>query len=349
MPWFSGGSLIEGYEFLLPQRAVCPRDWCEAGYLSACLLNDQVSNDDASAPEAEATKSVFAKVTPQQQEMPLAVVHGQPVLQIPQDLYIPPDALEVILDAFEGPLDLLLYLIRRQNLDILDIPVFEITQQYIAYIQTMQDMRFELAADYLLMAAMLAEIKSRMLLPRVVTEDGEEEDPRAELVRRLQEYERYKTASEDLDKLPRQDRDTAVVQVAMPKRSTVQEPPAVDLKEMLLALQDVLKRAELFTEHAIKRDTLSVRQRMSELLDRLQDGAFHSFVTLFDAQEGKLGVVVTLLGLLTLAKEQLIDIVQEAPMAPIYVKSIMQVDSDTIELSSEFDDDDESSVESTQH
>jgi len=286
---------------------------------------------------------------PQQQEMPLAVVHGQPVLQIPQDLYIPPDALEVILEAFEGPLDLLLYLIRRQNLDILDIPVADITRQYVEYIQAMHEMRFELAADYLVMAAMLAEIKSRMLLPRAQTEDGEEEDPRAELVRRLQEYERFKKAAEDLDTLPRQDRDTALAAAFVPDRASVRLPPPVDLNEMLLALHDVLKRAELFTQHAIRRDALSVRQRMGELLERMNDGAFHRFESLFTAEEGRLGVVVTFLGLLTLAKEQLVEILQEDAergghegrgFSPIYVRSLATMkDPDEIELSSEFDED----------
>ncbi|GAB1596111.1 segregation and condensation protein A [Lysobacter claricitrinus] len=277
---------------------------------------------------------------PQQQEMPLAVVHGQPVLQIPQDLYIPPDALEVILEAFEGPLDLLLYLIRRQNLDILDIPVADITRQYVEYIGAMHEMRFELAADYLVMAAMLAEIKSRMLLPRVTNEQGEEEDPRAELVRRLQEYERFKKAAEDIDALPRMERDTGVVQAHVPERAAIRLPPPVDLKEMLLALRDVLKRAELFTQHAIKRDALSVRQRMGELLERLADGGFHRFESLFDPVEGKLGVVVTFLGMLTLAKEQLVEIVQEETLAPIYVKSLaIMKDPAEIELSSEFDTD----------
>jgi segregation and condensation protein A len=271
--------------------------------------------------------------------MPLAVVHGQPVLQIPQDLYIPPDALEVILEAFEGPLDLLLYLIRRQNLDILDIPVADITRQYVDYIQAMHEMRFELAADYLVMAAMLAEIKSRMLLPRSAIEEGEEDDPRADLVRRLQEYERFKKAAEDIDALPRQDRDTTPAQAFVPDRAAVKLPPPVDLKEMLLALHDVLKRAELFTQHAIKRDALSVRQRMGELLERLADGGFHRFESLFDASEGRLGVVVTFLGMLTLAKEQLLEIVQDAPLAPIYVKSLaLMKDANEIELSSEFDD-----------
>lgn len=291
------------------------------------------------ATEHHATGPSSGPVHPQQQEMPLAVVHGQPVLQIPQDLYIPPDALEVILDAFEGPLDLLLYLIRRQNLDILDIPVADITRQYVEYIRAMHEMRFELAADYLVMAAMLAEIKSRMLLPRAATEDAEEDDPRAELVRRLQEYERFKKAAEDLDALPRQDRDTVPVAAFVPDRASVRLPPPVDLKEMLLALRDVLNRAELFTQHAIKRDALSVRQRMGELLERMKDGQFHRFESLFTAEEGRLGVVVTFLGLLTLAKEQLIDIVQDAPLAPIYAKSLaIMKGADEIELSSEFDE-----------
>ncbi|MEI2796841.1 ScpA family protein [Pseudoxanthomonas sp. F11] len=278
---------------------------------------------------------------PQQQEMPLAVVHGQPVLQIPQDLYIPPDALEVILDAFEGPLDLLLYLIRRQNLDILDIPVAEITRQYVDYINVMQELRFELAAEYLLMAAILAEIKSRMLLPRPVTEEGEEGDPRAELVRRLQEYERFKQAAEDLDALPRQDRDTTAVHAHVPDRAAVRLPPPVELKEMLLALHDVLKRAELFSGHAIKREALSVRQRMGDVLTRLEDGKFHRFESMFTPEEGKLGVLVTFLAMLELAKEQLLDIVQEAPLAPIYIKSLaLNNTNEPLQFSSEFDDSD---------
>ena len=283
-----------------------------------------------------------ATLHPQQQEMPLAVVHGQAVLQIPQDLYIPPDALEVILDAFEGPLDLLLYLIRRQNLDILDIPVAEITRQYVDYIGVMQEMRFELAAEYLVMAAILAEIKSRMLLPRSTEEEALEDDPRADLVRRLQEYERFKQAAEDLDALPRQDRDTAPAAAFVPDRASVKQPPPVDLREMLLALHDVLKRAELFTGHAIKRDALSVRQRMGELLTRLEDGSFHRFESLFEAREGKLGVVVTFLSILELAKERLLEIVQEVALGPIYLKSLATRDGDTaaLELSSEFDEDD---------
>ncbi len=259
---------------------------------------------------------------PQQQEMPLALVRGQPLLQIPQDLYIPPDALAVILDAFEGPLDLLLYLIRRQNLDILDIPVAEITRQYMDYIATLQDLRFELAAEYLLMAAILAEIKSRLLLPRPPSAEVLADDPRAELVRRLQEYERFKRAAEGIDQLPRLNRDTVAAAAFVPDRSSIRVPPPVDLREMLLALRDVLKRADLFSHHAIRRDALSVRQRMGEVLSRLGDGQFHPFQSLFVIEEGRLGVVVTFLSILELAKELLLDIVQEEALAPIYVRSM---------------------------
>ena len=268
-----------------------------------------------------APQDAFASV-PQQQEMPLAIVRGQPLLQMPQDLYIPPDALEVILEAFEGPLDLLLYLIRRQNLDILDIPVAEITRQYMTYIELMRDvMRLELAAEYLLMAAILAEIKSRLLLPRPPAEEGLEDDPRAELVRRLQEYERFKRAAEDIETLPRLERDTAVVHAEVGERNVIKLPPPLELTELLLALKDVMHRAELFGHHAIKREALSVRQRMGELLSRLDDNSFHRFESLFDASEGRLGVVVTFLAMLELAKEMLEEIVQEAPMAAIYVKA----------------------------
>ncbi|MBS3896103.1 MAG: segregation/condensation protein A [Xanthomonadaceae bacterium] len=262
--------------------------------------------------------------------MPLAIVRGQPVLQMPQDLYIPPDALEVILEAFEGPLDLLLYLIRRQNLDILDIPIAEITRQYIGYIEAVQELRFELAAEYLVMAAILAEIKSRMLLPRPPVEAGIEADPRAELVRRLQEYERFKKAAEDIDALPRLERDSVVVHADPGGKAQRAEPPAVDLQEMLLALRDVLKRAELFSRHAIHRERLSVRQRMSEVLGRLSAVAFIEFATLLDAREGRLGVVVTFLAILELAKERLIEIVQDQPLSPIHLRALAESpDQDT--------------------
>ena len=276
---------------------------------------------ESTEPQTTGPADVFASM-PQQQEMPLAIVRGEPILQMPQDLYIPPDALEVFLEAFEGPLDLLLYLIRRQNLDILDIPVAEITRQYMAYIELMRDvMRLELAAEYLLMAAILAEIKSRLLLPRPPAEEGVEDDPRADLVRRLQEYERFKKAAEDIDAMPRVERDTVAVQVDAGERTVIRLPPPLDLKEMLLALKDVMHRAELFGHHAIKREALSVRQRMGELLGKLESVNFQRFETLFDPTEGRLGVVVTFLAMLELAKEMLIEIVQEAPLAPIYLKA----------------------------
>ena len=265
---------------------------------------------------------------PQQQEMPLALVLGQPLLQMPQDLYIPPDALEVILESFEGPLDLLLYLIRRQNLDILDIPVAEITRQYVDYIGVMQELRFELAAEYLVMAAILAEIKSRLLLPRPVSDDREEDDPRADLVRRLQEYERYRQAAEDVDALPRMERDTAPAHAFVPDLKVEREPAVVDMRELLLVLVDVLKRADLYTKHAIGREPLSVRQRMSEVLGRINDGQFHAFSLLFEPEEGRLGVIVTFLSILELAKEHLVDIVQETGLAPIYVRSLAVSDTE---------------------
>lgn len=281
---------------------------------------------------AAPSQDAFASI-PQQQEMPLAVVRGEPLLQMPQDLYIPPDALEVFLEAFEGPLDLLLYLIRRQNLDILDIPIAEITRQYMEYIDMMRDvMRLELAAEYLLMAAILGEIKSRLLLPRPPAEEGIEDDPRAELVRRLQEYERFKKAAEDIDTLPRIERDTVAVHADVGERNVVKLPPPLDLKEMLLALKDVMHRAELFGHHAIKREALSVRQRMGELLSRLEDGVFHRFESLFDVNEGRLGVVVTFLSMLELAKEMLVEIVQEEPLAPIYIKAKASLAEESAEL-----------------
>ncbi len=267
-----------------------------------------------------------ASHSPQQQEIPFAMVRGQPFFDPPKDLYIPPDALEVILDAFEGPLDLLLYLIRRQNLEILDIPVAEITRQYISYIELMQDLRFELAAEYLVMAAILCEIKSRLLLPRPPSEAGIEEDPRAELVRRLQEYERFKKAAQDIDALPRLERDFLVAHADVGDRKAVVIPPELDLKELLLALKEVLHRADLFTHHLISREPLSVRVRMSELLLALAHGEFRPFIFLFDASFGfnatlsRRSIVVTFLAILELTKEGLLEIVQEGSLEPIYVR-----------------------------
>jgi segregation and condensation protein A len=290
-----------------------------AGCRNECLMSTEALQVEvpSSSPDAQP----HAAGGPRQQEMPLAVVRGQPVLELPQDLYIPPDALEVILEAFEGPLDLLLYLIRRQNLEILDIPVAEITRQYMEYIAVMRELRLELAAEYLVMAAILAEIKSRLLLPRPPADEADEQDPRAELIRRLQDYERFKKAADDLDSLPRMERDTDVAQAFVPDRKVVRLPPAVDLKEMLLALKDVLHRAELFGHHAVQREPLSVRQRMGDVLRKLGDGAFHRFESLFSHDEGRLGVVVTFLALLELSKDRLVDIMQETPLAAIYLKA----------------------------
>ncbi len=256
-----------------------------------------------------------------QEEMPFALVQGSPVTEVPHDLYIPPDALEVILDAFEGPLDLLLYLIRRQNLDILDIPITEITRQYIEYIEMLEDMQFELAAEYLVMAAILAEIKSRMLLPRPALDDGEESDPRAELVRRLQEYERFKQAAEDLDELPMEGRDFTTVEAFVEDKTVVRVPPTVELREILAALKDVMGRAELFSRHSISAEPLSVRERMSRILNALRENPYIEFHRLFDPEEGRMGVVVSFLALMELTREQLVDMIQNEPFGQIYVKA----------------------------
>jgi segregation and condensation protein A len=256
-----------------------------------------------------------------QQELPFAMVYGQKYTEMPQDLYIPPEALEVFLEAFEGPLDLLLYLIRKQNIDILDIPVAEITRQYMGYVELMKVVRLELAAEYLVMAAMLAEIKSRLLLPRPELDDDEEHDPRAELIRRLQEYERFKKAAEDIDGLSREGRDFQQAQAEVPEYPSRKPHPEVDMQEMLLALSEVLRRADMFESHQVTREALSTRERMAEVLDRLKAGHFVPFVSLFSASEGKLGVVVTFMAVLELIKEQLVELVQSEPFAPIHVKA----------------------------
>ena len=266
-----------------------------------------------SEPDAEAK-------SPQQQEMPFAVVQGEPQFTLPKDLYIPPDALEVFLEAFEGPLDLLLYLIRRQNLDVLDIPIFDITRQYMEYIDLMQDLRLELAAEYLVMAAMLAEIKSRMLLPRVHTEDEEEHDPRAELIRRLQEYERFKQAAEDISELPQLGKDVFPTVAEAPHKHVEQEPPDVDLQEILLALRDVMHRADMFSSHHITAEPLSMRERMSRVMSTVTSDQFTLFTDLFDIVEGRQGVVVTFMAILELIKQQLIELVQAESFAPIHVR-----------------------------
>ena len=248
-------------------------------------------------------------------------VSGQPLTKMPSDLYIPPDALRVFLETFEGPLDLLLYLIKKQNIDILDIPIAEITRQYAHYVDLMQGLQIELAAEYLVMAAMLAEIKSRMLLPRPNLTDEDEMDPRAELVRRLQEYERYKKAADDLDQLPRLERDTYVAEAAAPSMQLVVAYPTVDLPDMLNALKEVLERVALYRAHEILREPLSVRERITFILAKIDRDHFVLFTQFFKVEEGRMGVAVTLIAVLELIHQSVIELVQAEPFAPIYVRS----------------------------
>jgi segregation and condensation protein A len=284
-------------------------------------MTESDQHDPATGPAA------VAEHPPMQEEMPFAIVEGEPLTEMPRDLYIPPQALEVFLEAFEGPLDLLLYLIRRQNLDILDIPIAEITRQYMEYILLMQELDLELAGEYLLMAAMLAEIKSRMLLPRPQSTEGrEEEDPRAELVRRLQEYERFKRAAEDVDRLERLDRDVFQVSVEVVDRRVVKILPDVTLQEMLVAFKDVVQRAAMFAHHQVRREALSVRQRMSDVLSSLESTGLVAFVALFTAEEGRMGVTVTFIALLELVREGLIEVVQAEPYAPLHVRRAVRAE-----------------------
>src|SRR5262245_52729148 len=293
---------------------------------------------DNSVEKVEAAAEKHAE-SPEQVEMPFAIVNGEAITQLPKDLYIPPQALEVFLDAFEGPLDLLLYMIRRQNLDILDIPIADITKQYMEYIGLMQDMQLELAGEYLVMAATLAEIKSRMLLPRATDPNaGEEIDPRADLVRRLQEYERFKSAAENIDRIPRMDRDTWIGSADLTERKSSRPLPQVAMQEMLLAFRDVVLRAEMFAHHHVQRERLSVRVRMSDILSTLERSSFVEFVNLFKPEEGRMGVTVTFVAILELVREGLIEIVQNEAYSPIHVRKgegsrglRLAVDNDAIE------------------
>ena len=275
---------------------------------------------DSESKEIQSTENTG----PQQQEIPFAVVEGKPYTAMPTDLYIPPDALEVILEAFEGPLDLLLYLIRRQNLDILHIPILDITKQYIEYIELMHQLDFELAAEYLVMAAMLAEIKSRMLLPKQESEDEEESDPRAELIRRLQEYERFKKAAEDIDEMPRLERDFMVASVYVDKQGHQRDEEEMDLRDLMMAFKDVMARSDLKVSHEIEREVLSVRDRMSIVLDCLLTNKTVRFGQLFNKEEGKAGAVVTFLAVLELLKAQSLELVQNTPFGELFIKSAGQ-------------------------
>lgn len=269
----------------------------------------------------EALVAEVIEVTTVVEGSPLATINGCAMLELPKDLYIPPDAMQVFLEAFEGPLDLLLYLIRKQNLDILNIPIADVTRQYVEYIELMNGLSLELVAEYLLMAAVLAEIKSRMLLPRQVIEEGVEEDPRAELVRRLQEYERFQQAALQLDEMPRDERDTFVAVVDTDHLVFEKPLPSVSMQEIARAFMDVLKRAELTTKHAVKLDALSVREKMTRILESLQQGEQVLFTSLFCLDEGRLGVVVTFLAMLELLKQGMLEFVQVEAFSPIYLKS----------------------------
>ena len=254
-------------------------------------------------------------------ELPIALVEGSPFLDMPEDLYIPPDALKVCLDAFEGPLDLLLYLIRKQNLDILNIPISHITTQYISYIEMMSELNLELAAEYLLMAALLAEIKSRMLLPRQKDVEEDEDDPRAFLIRKLQEYECIKKAAEEIEQLPRYERDIFDTMVEVSDIKVIKQQPDVELKDILLAFQNVLKHVEQLSHHQITKEPLSVRERMAAILEKLNRPDSLAFSALFTRTEGKGGVVVSFLAILELSKEGFIEIIQSEPFAELRVRA----------------------------
>ena len=295
------------------------------------IVNDEARDDNLSANEGletlskTPTKNRTLNVTasqgrPEQEEMVFALVEGEALTEVPKDLYIPPDALEIFLETFEGPLDLLLYLIKRENLDILEINVADITDQYMAYVELMESSQFELAAEYLVMAAMLAEIKSRILLPRD-EEEVEEVDPRMELIRRLQEYERYKQAAENIDTLPRLDRDLHIAKAALPVIEKVKADPVVDLPQLLLALSNVLRKADRYGHHHIQLETLSTREKMSDILSNLSSNDFISLTSLLNREEGRLGVVVTFLAIMELMKDALIEIVQTDSFGPIHLKS----------------------------
>ena len=278
------------------------------------------SSKSESAASWKAGRASFAP-SAEQKELPLAIIGGEAVTEAPKDLYIPPDALEIFLEAFEGPLDLLLYLIKRQNLDILKINVSDITDQYMSYVDLMQSSQFELAAEYMVMAAMLAEIKSRILLPRQQVEETEEDDPRMQLIRRLQEYERFKQAAEDIDAIPRLDREIMLASATPPEIERVTPDPEVKLEEILQCLSRVLTRADMFEHHHIQFETLSTREKMSEILGRLSEHKFTPLAALLVKAEGRLGVVVTFLAVMELLKDYSIEIVQSDPFGPIHIKS----------------------------
>jgi segregation and condensation protein A len=280
------------------------------------VIEPIAANDAPQDPAAAATVALATDATT---DTRVATIRGEALLEMPADLYIPPDALEVFLDTFEGPLDLLLYLIRKANIDILDIPMARLTEQYLEYVELMRRRNLELAAEYLLMAALLMEIKSRMLLPRPRAVREDEEDPRAELVRRLMEYENMKLAAHKLDALPVLGRDFLSVQVWI-EQAAVQRLPQVRTEDLIAAWQSLLMHARMTQHHKVTREELSVREFMSSMLRRLQGGQFANFTSLFDVEKGVAVVVVSFLALLELVRESLIEVTQSEPYAPIYVK-----------------------------
>jgi segregation and condensation protein A len=251
-----------------------------------------------------------------------AIVRGEILTEWPQDLFIPPDALEVILESFQGPLDLLLYLIRKNNLDILDIPVAEITRQYVEYIELMRLMRLDLAAEYLVMAAVLAEIKSRMLIPRPRGEDDDEEDPRAALVRRLQEYERFREAAVQIDERPREERDLFVVRARFDDPAPPVPEVQVTLEQVLDAYRDAMLAANRNQHWVVGRETLSVRERMTQILDKLNERRYLRLEDLFSPAEGRMGLVVSFVAVLELSRDRMLRVVQNEPFAPIHIQAV---------------------------
>ncbi len=314
-----------------PDTIVLP-DGLSAEEIAAAAADESTSSDSDNAgagardPETPAEIPVNevgqTSLLDAEGSIAIAMVQGEAVTELPKDLYIPPDALRVFLETFSGPLDLLLYLIRRQNLDILEIKVAEITRQYMQYIELMSALQLELAGEYLVMAAMLAEIKSRMLLPKPVSDDEDDTDPRAELVRRLQEYEQFKTAGENVEAMPRLERDIFPIAIEPPDLVSERPQPTVELKELLVAFAEVLHRSDMFARHEIQMEPLSVRERMTQLLSKLKHGTdFVPFSDFFTAEEGRSGVVVSFLAMMELVREGLVDIVQNEPFAPIYLRA----------------------------
>lgn len=283
---------------------------------------DEPNNPENNQPDKPTDGETGNNVDQQEYSETLkAVVMGEIMNDWPQDLFIPPDALEVVLDSFEGPLDLLLYLIRKQNLDILNIPVADITKQYMKYVEIMRAANLDLAAEYLVMSALLAEIKSRMLLPKPKVDDEDEEDPRILLIRRLQEYERFSQAANDIDDLPRMEREIFEANADFEDHDAPEVLPSVTLEQLSRAFENIIERAQANRHMRVTRDMLSMRERMTTILERLQSSEYLRFEELFTLNEGRLGVVVTFVALLELFRDDMLVVIQNEPFAPIHVKA----------------------------